>query len=119
MLFIYNYDREKDVTSSVEYPLGKRMKRICFICCKISRSASYTSHLVYKLIVNVNFFSDKSRRATLLQELREELKNTEMIFNKDQLQLSSTIGQGNIDGKIHNNNICSVLLCEDCPLSNS
>jgi serine/threonine protein kinase len=37
---------------------------------------------------------DKSRRAKLLQELREELKYTKMIFNKDQLQLSSTIGQG-------------------------
>ena len=29
-----------------------------------------------------------------MRELREELKNTKMIFEKDQLQLSSTIGQG-------------------------
>ena len=52
------------------------------------------AHSVKVVIVNVNCFLDTSRRVTLLQELREELKNTKMIFKKDQLQLSSTIGQG-------------------------
>ena len=42
----------------------------------------------------VTFFSEKYRRASLLRELREELRNTKMIFNKEQLHLSNTIGQG-------------------------
>ena len=38
-----------------------------------------------------------------MQGLREELKNTKMIFNKDQLQLSSTIGQGTPFCQAHKN----------------
>ena len=59
------------------------------------RLACFTAYMYRLIIMNVwILFSDKSRRDNLLQGLREELKSAKMIFNKDQLQLSRTIGQG-------------------------
>ena len=37
---------------------------------------------------------DHSKRSNLLQHLKEQLKNKRMIYSKDQLELSSAIGQG-------------------------
>ena len=33
----------------------------------------------------------------LLEELKEQLKSKRMVYSKDQLELSSTVGQGNKD----------------------
>ena len=42
---------------------------------------------------NNNFVGD-GRRATLLQHLRQQLETKNMIYSKDQIQLSTTVGQG-------------------------
>ena len=43
-----------------------------------------------------NTFLGESRRAVLLKHLREQLENKRMIYSKDQIQLSTTVGQGKI-----------------------
>ena len=37
---------------------------------------------------------DESQKSSLLQHLQEQLTNKNMIFTKNQIQLSNTVGQG-------------------------
>ena len=43
---------------------------------------------------NNNNVVGKGRRATLLQHLQQQLETKNTIYSKDQIQLSTTIGQG-------------------------
>ena len=41
-----------------------------------------------------SFVIGKSQKSSLIQHLQEQLENKNMIFNKNQLQLSNAVGQG-------------------------
>ena len=42
----------------------------------------------------IYFFTDETKKCELLEHLREQLTNKRMIYSKNQLQLSTTVGQG-------------------------
>ena len=49
---------------------------------------------IHVIFVFVAFFTDETKKCELLQHLREQLTNKRMIYSKNQLQLSTTVGQG-------------------------
>ena len=56
-----------------------------------SLGSNDTQYIIVRL---KNYIVDEGRRATVLQHLRQQLEIKNMIYSKDKIQLSSTVGQG-------------------------
>ena len=55
----------------------------------------YIHSHVYSIILLVcSLYIDETKKCELLQHLRKQLTNKKMIYSKNQLQLSTTVGQG-------------------------
>ena len=60
----------------------------------ISLVRHHTLSLLLILLTYINLHSVRRKESLLLQQLRADLKDKRMIVSKDQMHLSSVVGQG-------------------------